>query len=863
MTFDSQLPSRVIGHGLDDLLQHWLRFRLDGVFIEVEVDAIGHGALLFGLFLDRLRGKQRGVTAMIRYPLRLLTLQQGQRLLRLIVHAEKLRREERIGSWPFEIGFWVGSGNTPNRFKMVPVEVPEANDPDFPDDARLEDGVVGLSEDERRQALRYREFQAACNKVPECPLCGSSTGLRRFVSEGDTAKRLGIVCFNGSCAYGPADGMQHLPFLLTDDTIYARAPAVLLGTIDKMAMLGHHTTTIRQLMGMFGLARGVGPSGHLFSPRLENNLRTTLSDNDYRPVYPTFSDGERVYFDPFPSLIIQDEAHLLEESLGSLEPLSPYKNNYDSNRGVVARIDRCQCGSQEFRLNNSSPIFSEWSFSCENCGKPRDLKQGDRLTWEILERERSAGGRNFEFIEVNMLPVSYRANSAYYPQKISFIEFRDRSVVDLLLPERRDDLMLKMAEIHGFTYSAPTDEEIQEALAHIGKADDWSQYRETMDFAERQSARGQIAKSEKLRAEATALKESWYADGIIERGQVQSPELIAAVTDRGGWARRYDPIRLTIEHDRFLHEHIEERREKHEAIDVTNPDRLICDAVGNPAELAKYQREIGTLLGNIGIQNLMLIRGLPICESSFGFSRVSSTPVYVREYNGRSIDMPVKLNAFPAAPSSKHPIYVTMQRNEALYFSVDQDRVRRWLAANGISDVPEDKSLGASYLERYSDFRPYLDEFKQREGRGNATRDMCSYVYLLLHSLAHQAMHSLADVSGLDRDALGEYIFPADFAFVIYRKGMTPDLGNVSAMWRNHGADFLRRMLDQRLLRCGSGSLCDTRGGACPACIMVSEVTCLTANQLLSRASLRGGPAPNWEPREAPPLIGFYDPSIR
>jgi hypothetical protein len=548
---------------------------------------------------------------------------------------------------------------------------------------------------------------------------------------------------------------------------------------------------------------------------------------------------------------------------GNLEPLSPFKNNYDRNRGVVSRIDRCQCGSQEFRLNNSSPMFAEWSFTCESCGKPRDLKQGDPLTWETLERERGAGGRTFEFIEVNMLPVSYRANSAYYPQKIAFIEFRDRSVVDLLLPERRDDLILRLSQIHGFAYSAPTDEEIQAALLERGKTEAWSQYQDTLDFAERQQARGLIAKAQELRREAAELKETWYSEGFIARGQVQSPAVIAAVNDRGRWSRRYDPIRLTIEHDRFQIEHIEERRERHEAIDVLQPDRLICDSVGDPPAFARYRAEVGGLLAHIGITSLTLIRGLPICETSFGFSRVSSTPVYVREYNGRGVSMPVKLNAFPGMPNQRHPIYVTQQRNEALYFRIDQDRVRRWLIANGVADVPSSGSLGAGFLERYSDFGPYLDEFKGREGRGRATRDMCSYVYLLLHSLAHQTMHSLADVSGLDRDALGEYIFPADFSFVIYRKGMTPDLGNVSAMWRNHGADFLRRMLDARMLRCGSGSLCDTRGGACPACIMIAEVTCIAANQLLSRASLRGGPAPNWEPSNVPLLVGFFDPAIR
>lgn len=65
-------------------------------------------------------------------------------------------------------------------------------------------------------------------------------------------------------------------------------------------------------------------------------------------------------------------------------------------------------------------------------------------------------------------------------------------------------------------------------------------------------------------------------------------------------------------------------------------------------------------------------------------------------------------------------------------------------------------------------------------------RTVPACVYLLLHALSHQMTHSLADSSGVDRDGIGEHIFSADLAFVIYRKGMTPDLGNISAMWRNH-----------------------------------------------------------------------------
>jgi Helicase conserved C-terminal domain len=275
-----------------------------------------YGTLLFAMFVDRLRGKDRGVTAMIRYPLRLLTLQQGQRLLKLITHAELVRREAEAGTWPFEIGFWVGGANTPNRYYKVPAAVPLSDDPGHVDDAVLDDPR------QQDDAERYREFRAAYNKIPTCPICGHDTGLRRFEAEGRTAKRLGIVCFNADCLWNVDRAARTpLPFILTDDTIYARAPSIILGTVDKLAMLGQDTRTIRQLMGMFGLARGVGPTGHLTTPRIEREFSAQLHDAGYETVFPAFRGGCRVFFDPFPSLIIQDEAHLLEESLGTFSGL--------------------------------------------------------------------------------------------------------------------------------------------------------------------------------------------------------------------------------------------------------------------------------------------------------------------------------------------------------------------------------------------------------------------------------------------------------------------------------------------------------------------------------------------------------------
>jgi hypothetical protein len=106
-------------------------------------------------------------------------------------------------------------------------------------------------------------------------------------------------------------------------------------------------------------------------------------------------------------------------------------------------------------------------------------------------------------------------------------------------------------------------------------------------------------------------------------------------------------------------------------------------------------------------------------------------------------------------------------------------------------------------------------------------------------------MKGVAEHSGLDLSSLGEYIFPADLAFVVYRNGTTMDLGNLSSLWRNMGYRFLDYLLEPRTLLCNSGSTCDQfSGGACPDCIMVPETSCVASNQLLSRAVMGGGEAP-------------------
>ena len=78
------------------------------------------GLAAFTLLLRRLRNpgiQSAGVSVLMRYTLRLLTLDQLGRAATLICALELLRQNDAVkfGDWPFEIGLWVGRAATPNR----------------------------------------------------------------------------------------------------------------------------------------------------------------------------------------------------------------------------------------------------------------------------------------------------------------------------------------------------------------------------------------------------------------------------------------------------------------------------------------------------------------------------------------------------------------------------------------------------------------------------------------------------------------------------------------------------------------------------------------------------------------------------
>lgn len=222
------------------------------------------GLSAYTIFIRRLMNKDDDGTAILmRYTLRLLTAQQYERASSMICACDLIRKrhEDLFGKNRISIGLWVGSSTTPNTMK---------------------DAVS------KYDALKQAKTEVNPFVILKCPWCGAQMGV---VSRSTKIKEIcgyqkiigprrqkSIIfrCDNteGKCEFSNKD--FPLPLYVIDEAIYDIKPTLLLGTVDKFAMLPYRP----QAQGIFG-----------------------------------FNNGNKV---TAPDLIIQDELHLISGPLGSM-----------------------------------------------------------------------------------------------------------------------------------------------------------------------------------------------------------------------------------------------------------------------------------------------------------------------------------------------------------------------------------------------------------------------------------------------------------------------------------------------------------------------------------------------------------------
>lgn len=243
--------------------------------------------IVFHCFFDRLRGKAAGVTAWTRFPLRLLTLQQTQRVADVIGVAELVRSEQQDSRLSgsdvdsFAVGYFVGQGGSPNEIinprgsiyasSEAQVTWSKVNDPNARQDWK---------------------------RVVRCPSCRTATVRLDFDTE---STRLIHRCSQPSCRF--PEGI--IPVYIVDNEIYRYLPCVIVGTIDKLAGIGNQ----RKFALIFGQVDGRCSHHGYYNGRCCQKDCTDV--NRLQHDIPSGISG--------PSLFVQDELHLLKEGLGTFD----------------------------------------------------------------------------------------------------------------------------------------------------------------------------------------------------------------------------------------------------------------------------------------------------------------------------------------------------------------------------------------------------------------------------------------------------------------------------------------------------------------------------------------------------------------
>jgi hypothetical protein len=179
-------------------------------------------------------------------------------------------------------------------------------------------------------------------------------------------------------------------------------------------------------------------------------------------------------------------------------------------------------------------------------------------------------------------------------------------------------------------------------------------------------------------------------------------------------------------------------------------------------------------------------------------------------------------------------MYGVRTETEGLLFSLDQLRVVQWLAESGVVDDPGVTTVEDAQRWLFTVSGPVTDIFNAPENR------ITKAILGLVHSMAHRTMKALATRCGLNVDSLAEYLFPSNCTFLIYANTRSEFiLGGLEHVYRYDLADALTELDAES--RCVFDPPCrHSFGGACAACLHVSEVACARFNTVLDRNLLFG-----------------------
>lgn len=196
------------------------------------------GITAFVIFLRRIRkSTDDGVTVIMRYTLRLLTLQQFERASMLIFACELLRQRYHLGGTEITIGLWVGGKLTPNN---------------------LADARSSINKQQRGASVG--DDSNPC-QIQVCPWCGQRLTPNEYTVR-NSDKRMIINCSNSECNF--FNNPNGLPLHIIDEAIYEYLPTFIVATVDKFAQIPLSDKPAR----LFGISSSKNPPDMIIQDEL-------------------------------------------------------------------------------------------------------------------------------------------------------------------------------------------------------------------------------------------------------------------------------------------------------------------------------------------------------------------------------------------------------------------------------------------------------------------------------------------------------------------------------------------------------------------------------------------------------------------
>lgn len=231
-----------------------------------------------------------------------------------------------------------------------------------------------------------------------------------------------------------------------------------------------------------------------------------------------------------------------------------------------------------------------------------------------------------------------------------------------------------------------------------------------------------------------------------------------------------------------------------------------------------------------GIKSARVCDRIPFVSCSYGYTRVES------EWKEG-----VQLHALKEEKNGRKNIYATKLNTEGVLFEFDRKKIIQWLLANEVINADEapnldsEKEIKIWFLNNIkpSLIHPFstIDETASKE---------TYYVYRLIHSLSHLLIRAAADIGGLGKDSLSEYIFSGIPAVLIYcQNSQGFNLGSLFNMFEAYFDKWMNKSYTNAQ-KCIFDPICIERQKACTGCLFVNEVSCQHFNKDLDRALVVG-----------------------